>query len=95
MQGPQGDASPRDVGLSGRSLGRAGQRPCAWWFRPSVVRVEAAGSEPNRCRRPIAISAALPRVASDRLGLSHVGCDLQPTVPENGRFVALLPRASA
>jgi hypothetical protein len=62
---------------------------------PSVARVEAAGNVPNRCRRRVAIGAELPRAAPGRLGPSHVGYDLQPTVPDNGRFVTVLIEQSA
>ena len=96
VQGPESDAptlatsacpaGPENEPARGPMLGGSG---------PPVARVEAAGNVPNRCRRRVAIGAELPRVASDRLGLSHVGCDQQPTVPDNGRFVAVLIEQSA
>jgi hypothetical protein len=91
MQGSASDASTlATLACPAGPEGEPARGPVLGGSGPAVARVEAVGDEPSRCRRRVAISAALPRVASGRLGLSHVGCDLQPTVPENGRFVAML-----
>jgi hypothetical protein len=70
MQGPESDASTlATLACPAGPSDEPAQRPFAWWFRPSVALIEAAGCEPNRCRRRVAIGAVLPRVASGHLGL--------------------------